>query len=103
MTLERILAVRLEKLHQLLPLGHREARADADVLEVALVVVETEKQRSDRGSFSVLVPAESGDDTIRFALVLHLEHRALVRLVEARELFGHHAVEPRALEALEPV
>src|SRR2546423_15012005 len=40
--LERVLPIRLEKLHQLSPLLIGEARADADVLEVSLIVVQPE-------------------------------------------------------------
>ena len=49
------------------------------------------------------MPAEAGDDAIAVALVLHLQHHALVRLVDARRRLGDDAVEARALEAAEPV
>ena len=52
---------------------------------------------------AVLVPAKAGDDAVAVALVLDLEHDALVRLVGAADRLGHHAVEPGAFEALEPV
>ena len=51
----------------------------------------------------VLVPAEAGDDAVRGALVLDLEHRPLARLVARVELLGHDAVEAGALEPVEPV
>ena len=45
---ERILAIRLEELHQLPALLLREAGADADMLQRARVVVEAQQQRTDR-------------------------------------------------------
>ena len=57
---------------------------DADVLQLAGVVVEPEQQRADGACRSPrLVPAEAGDDAVALALVLHLQHHALVRLVGA--------------------
>ena len=67
------------------------------------LVVEAEEQRADGVPLAALVPAEAGDDAIAFALVLHLQHDALVGLVGARGGLGHDAVEAGALEALEPV
>ena len=49
------------------------------------------------------MPAEAGDDTIAIALVLHLEHHPLVRLVGSSFGFGDDAVESRTLESLKPV
>ena len=43
------------------------------------------------------------DDAIRRALVLDLEHGALVRLVRAGKRLGHHSVQPGALELGEPL
>ena len=51
---------------------------------------------------TVLVDAVAGDGTVGGALVLHLDQRALARLVGARERLGDHAVEPGALESTEP-
>ena len=51
----------------------------------------------------VLVPAKAGDDAVALALVLHLEHHALVRLIDTRLRLGHHAVQSCPLEAAEPV
>src|SRR5438132_5546016 len=101
--LERILAIGLKKLHQLAPLFIGEAGADADVLEISIVVIEAEQQRTDRGFLATFVPAESGDDAVAFALVLHLEHHALVRLVGSVLTFGDDAIESRALESLKPI
>src|SRR5262245_25530481 len=103
MILKRVFPVGLEKLDELLSLRRREARAHADVLQAPCVVEEAEQQRSDRRALRVLVPAKSGDDAIALALMLHLQHRALVRLIETRHLLRHHAVEPSAFESLEPV
>jgi hypothetical protein len=73
------------------------------VVERAGAVVEAEQERADELVLAVLVPAEPGDDAVRGARVLDLEHRALARLIGERVGLGHHAVEPGALEALEPV
>src|SRR3954451_17368354 len=51
----------------------------------------------------VLGPAESGDDAVGRALVLDLEHRPLAGLVRALEALRNDAVEPGALEPIEPV
>ena len=81
MVLERVLAIGREELDQLAALRVGEARAHADVLEASRVVVQPEQQRAECRAFAVLVPAEAGDDAVAVALVLHLEHHALVRLV----------------------
>ena len=73
------------------------------MVERALVVVQPEQQRADVRARPVLVPAEAGDDAVRRALVLDLEHRALARLVRRVEALGDDAVEPGALEPIEPV
>ena len=82
---------------------HRERRRHADVVQRAVVVVEAEQQRADQLAGAVLVPAEAGDDAVGGAHVLDLQHRALARLVRAARRLGDHAVEPGALEAVEPV
>ena len=81
----------------------RERRGDADVVQRALVVVEPEQQRADQRAGALLVPAEAGDHAVGGAHVLHLEHRALARLVGGVARLGDHAVEAGALEAVEPV
>src|SRR5574338_144856 len=103
MVVEGVLAIRREKIHELLALGRRETGTDADVLEGAVVAVEAKQQRADRRAVAVLVPAEARHDTVAVTLVLHLEHDALVRLVGPAVRLGDHAIEPRALEALEPI
>jgi hypothetical protein len=52
---------------------------------------------------AVLVPAEAGDDAVGGALVLDLEHQALVGDVGEVAALGDHPVEAGALEAGEPV
>src|SRR4029078_3758278 len=81
---DRVLAEGREKRHELLALRRRKARAHADVLEVSRIIIETEEQRADRRLVAVLVPAKAGDDAVAIALVLHLEHDALVRLTGSR-------------------
>ena len=44
MRVERILAIRREKVDELPPFRRREARAHADVLEMSVVVVQAEQQ-----------------------------------------------------------
>src|SRR5207237_5429243 len=101
MPVEAVLAVRGKEIHELAALGRGKARADADVLEVRRVVEEAEEERADRGTVRVLVPAKAGDDAVALALVLHLEHHALVRLIDTRLRLGHHAVQSCPLEAAE--
>ena len=67
------------------------------------VVEQPQQQRPDVRPGPVLVPAEPGHDAVGGALVLDLEHRPLARLVGRVEPLGDHAIEPGALEPLEPV
>ncbi len=71
------------------------------MVQGAVVVEQPEQQRAD--PLAVLVPAEPGDDAVGRALVLHLPHHPLVLQVGLVGRLGHHAVEPGALEAREPV
>jgi len=73
------------------------------VVQRAAIVVETEQQRTHHRAFSVLVPAEAGDDAVGRPRVLDLDHRALARLVEAALRLRDHAVEPGAFEARKPL
>ena len=100
---KRVPAIRREILHELAALLVREARADADVLERAGIVEKAEQQRADRGALASPVPAKAGHHAVAIALVLHLEHHALVGLVGAGDRLGHHAVETRSLEAAKPI
>src|SRR5579872_1493060 len=49
------------------------------------------------------MPSIAGDYTIAIALVFHLQHHPFVGLVNAGARFRHHPVEPRSLEAMEPI
>ena len=60
-----------------------EAGADADVLQRPRIVEKAEQQRSDSRALTFLVPPKSGDNAVAIALVLNLEHHALVRLIRA--------------------
>ena len=99
--LQRVLAQRLELPHELLAHGHRERRGHADVLQLAAVIVEAEEQRADR-VLTCLVPAEASHDAVGGARVLDLDHRALTGLVRELGRLRDDAVQPRALELLEP-
>ena len=71
------------------------------MVQVAVVVVEAEEQRSDSGT--VLVLPVAGDHAIGRAQMLHLHHRALALVVRLAAGLGEHSVEPRAFEPREPV
>ena len=92
---------RLQLGEQLPPLGHREGADDADGRERAVILVQPEQQRADRVGAGLVQPV-AGDDAVGRALVLDLEHDALVRLVGDRQRLGDDAVEARALELVEP-
>ena len=98
----RVLAQRLELFDQLLALLHRERRGHADVMQPSLVVEQSEQQRADDVGF-LLVPAKTGDHAVGGARVLDLEHRALAGLIRRVLRLRDHAVEARALEALQPL
>src|SRR5579871_2733838 len=100
---EGVLAVWHEKLRQFAALLLCKAGADADVLQATGIVKESEQQRADFGLRPLLIPAESRHHAVAIALMLDLEHDALVGLVGDRERLGHDAIEPRAFEAVEPV
>src|SRR5271170_3331314 len=103
MAQRRVLVIRRKVLDELLALFPGEAGADADMLERPGIVVKAEQQRADGGTIAFLVPAKAADHAVAFPLVLDLEHRPLVRLVNAGERLGHHSIESRSLEAPEPV
>src|SRR3954463_14774185 len=102
MPLERVLAQRFEFLGELLADRHREGRSYAHVVQHALIVVQTEKQRPDR-IVAALVPAKARHYAVRSARVLHLDQRAFSRLIREPRRLGAAPVEPRPLEAWEPV
>ena len=73
---------------------------DADVVQIAVVVVQPEQQRSD--PVAVFVDAVAGDHAVGGALMLDLDQRALVGRVRVAQPLGDHAVEAGALELGEP-
>ena len=81
MLIERVIAQRFELERQFPPARHRERRRDADVMECAALVVQTEQQRSNQLVLPLFVPPETGDHTVRGARVLDLDHGALAGLV----------------------
>jgi hypothetical protein len=60
MIARRVLSKRREHFDEAAPRRHRERGRDADVVEVARVVVQAEQERADRVA-RVLVPAKAGD------------------------------------------
>src|SRR5690606_4285328 len=81
---QRVLAQRRELVHERPPLSHLERRRDADVLQLALVIVEPKEQRAHRIT-RVLVPPEARHYTIRSTRVLDLDHCTLAGLVNRVE------------------
>src|SRR5688572_7718455 len=72
-------------------------------MELARIVVEAQQQRPDVSAGPVLMPSKTGHDTIGCAGVLDLGHCALAGLVGSGERLGNDAVQPGALETIEPV
>src|SRR5207249_6675678 len=103
MTGERVRAQRGELLRQPPPRLRGERRGHADVVQRAQGVVEAEQKRADELARTVLVPAEAAHHAVRGAGMLDLDHRALARLVGRGLVLGDDAVEPGALEAVEPL
>jgi len=90
----RILAQRREPLHELLAHRHAEGRGDTNVLQ-------TPASSRGRGGASRRRPcrscaAKAATTPIGGARVLHLDHRALARLVREAGGLGDDAVEARA-------
>src|SRR5690349_5482828 len=81
----------LEKPGELGPLGTRNGRGEADMVELALLVVETKQQRADLPAR--LLVAEAADDAICRPDVLDLQHGAFARAIGALEPLGDDAVE----------
>src|SRR5262245_12129703 len=100
---ESVLTVGCKESYQLGSVLFREARADADMLQVAIVVKKAEQERANSRSCAFLVPAKAGNNTIALALVLDLEHHALIRLIGSQSRLGDDAVETSALKATKPV
>ena len=102
MLVQRALAQWRELLDQFCsPIPGERAR-DPDVMERALVIEQPQEQGADVRARPVLVPSEASDDTIRRALMLDLEHRALAGLIRRVELLGDDTIETGALEVIEP-
>jgi len=59
-----------QKFHQFLAFGLRKARAYADVLQRARIVIQAEQKRSDRGAVASFVPSKTGHDAVAVALML---------------------------------
>src|SRR5271156_5375814 len=100
---QSVATIRRQKSYQFLPFGLREARADADVLQLARIVIQAKQKGADRRALASLVPSKAGHDAIAVALMLDLEHDALVRLIGAGNWLGHDAIEARAFKAPEPI
>src|SRR5262249_36399677 len=98
--LGRVLEQRLHELGDL-RLDPRCDRRRADVVELALPVVETEQQGRDLTR--VLLPTHAGDHAVGRLVLLDLHDRlARSRLVLETEALRDHTVETRGLEAVEP-
>ncbi len=67
------------------------------------MVIKAEKKRADRLLAAVLVPAETCHHAVTIAVMFHLQHRALSRLVGTGRRLCHDAVKAGPLEAIEPV
>src|SRR5580658_5094091 len=72
------------------------------MLEFFLIVKQAQQKRSD-STLHLLVPPEASYHTVAIAIMLHLEHRALVRFIDTIQRLRHHTVEPRALKPLKPI
>ena len=83
MIAQRVLSIRSEVLHKLAPFLAREARAHADMMKPALIVEEPEQQRSDVGTVTFLMPAETRNHAVAFPFVFDLQHHTLVGLIES--------------------
>ena len=70
------------------------------MVQRAVGVVQAEEQLPD--ARAVLVDAESRDDAVGGTQMLHLQPAAVALAVGILERLGHHAVEPGALELVEP-
>ena len=96
-------AIRRQKVQQFPSLLRGETRAHTHVLQHTRFVIKPKQQRPDGFVLRTLVPAKSRDYAIAFPLVLHFEHRPLVRFVVSRSRLGHHAIQACSFESPEPV
>src|ERR1700754_580327 len=72
-------------------------------MQKSLVVKQPQQQRTDSRAFAFFVPTKSRHHTIAIALVLHLQHHALVRFVSARDRFRYYAIQPGAFKTSKPI
>src|SRR5580700_11540672 len=100
---ESVAPIGSQKSHKFLAPGLREARANADVLQRARIVIQAEQKRAHRSAFASFVPSKAGHDAIAVSLMLNLEHHAFVRLIAAGNRLGHNPVEARAFKTLKPI
>src|SRR6266852_3233292 len=98
-----VVTIGSQKSHQFLAFSLREARAHADVLQRPRAVKQAEQKRADRRAVASFVPSKSSHDAIAVALMLNLEHHALVGLIGAGNRLCHNPVEARAFKAPEPI
>src|SRR5215211_2645286 len=87
---------------QLLTTSSRKCPDHSDTGELTGVFVKPQQQGPNAVRAALVHPI-AGDDTVGSALVLDLEHGALVRLVRASQRLGHHPVKASALELGEPL
>src|SRR5260370_2081483 len=98
-----VVTIGSQKSHQFLAFSLREARAHADVLQRPRAVKQAEQKRADRRAVASFVPSKASHDTIAVALVLDLEHHALVRLIRAGNRLCHDPLKTLAFKAPEPI
>src|SRR6266446_10516061 len=96
---ESVTPIGSQKTHQFLAFTLREASAHADVLQRTRSVKQAKQKRAERRSVASFVPSKASHDAIAVALMLDLEHHALVRLMGAGNRLGHNPVEARAFKA----
>src|SRR5580692_11162683 len=97
-----VLAVRSQELYEFDTLLCGKTRAHADMMQASAIVVKTQQQRPYR-AIALLVPAKSRHHAVAVALMFHLEHHALVRLVGSFTRLCHNTIEPGAFKAVKPV
>jgi hypothetical protein len=100
---ERVLTERRQLLDQLPPSVHREAGGDPDAIEPAGGVEQPQQERADERPRPVLVPSKPGHHAVGGAGVLDLGPATLGRHVGVGRALGDDAIQPGALEAIEPV
>src|SRR5262245_12219830 len=100
---ECVFTIRFKELCQLLALRCAKARTHTDVLQLALVIEETEQQRSNQTPVTLFVPAKPGDNAVAIAFMLYLEHKTFVRNIGSFNRLGHHTIKAGAFKAAKPV